>query len=522
MVLKEAKKQINYVQNARMRRFRIYSQGFFLVLWLVLFMLTNRYSGLDFLNAFLIFDPLVQFVTIALSGITVYAVVFPTCLIILTFLTGRTFCGWICPMGTLLDVYEWFMPGVMRGELHDRLPKMFRNRHHIKYYILLITVVMAAFGYQFLLLLDPLVLLNRGLTAGLYPVLTWLMPGINKGVEFTIYGATGAFGFFITVFLLNHIHSRFWCRVLCPLGAVLGVISRYSLASRYSPDCVQCTKCDTQCPTGAIDEEDANRFSKSECVMCMDCDVACPFDINILSWGKLKNFFFRDKIDIPLDLKRRHFAWSLFGGMFAIPFIHANGKSKYSNKTKLRPPHSQADDDHFTSQCIRCWECIKSCPTNVLQPDMTGFFDLKNLWTPVFVPAAGACMTECNMCSEVCPTDAIQKYDITQKYDVKIGTAELVEDKCIGYDGKQCNKCVDVCPTNAIPIKNLFWKKGNTIPARVIWEKCIDCGWCEFACIDMVPGTPAIVVVAAGRGQIADVDRADRPTGKKLSMVKVP
>jgi ferredoxin-type protein NapF len=518
-VLTEAKKQKHYHKNSAYRRARILTQGFFLILWFGLFFLSNRYTPTDWSSAFLLFDPLVQFVTISLTGVVVYGLVLPSLLIVLTLFTGRTFCGWICPMGTIIDLYEWIMPGVIRGEVHDKLPSFFRNRHHIKYYILLATIVMALFGYQFLLFLDPLVLLNRSMTAFLYPITTWVAPEINAGITFTVYGATATFAFFITILALNHIHSRFWCRVLCPLGAFLAVISRFSLSGRSAEDCVQCTKCDTQCPQGAIDEGDANKFSKSECIMCMDCDVACPFDINKLSWLNPMNLKWKPEEDIKLDLQRRHFLWTIGGATITIPFVHTHGKSAFSEKTKLRPPHSHADDDRFTSQCIRCWECIKVCPTNILQPDNTSFLDLKNLWTPVMAASAGACMTECNACSEACPTDAIQKYDITQKYDVKVGTAHLIESKCIGYDGTECNDCVVACPTDAIPTTTIVTNEGKSVhvPKTVSYDKCIGCGWCEHVCIDRVPGTPAIIVSAEGRGEIAAVATKNKPKGTEPS-----
>jgi len=521
MIVTEAKRQKNYRRNSSVRRLRIVSQIFFLALWFVLFLLTNRYTQIEWLNAYLIFDPLVQFVSIALSGVAAYSIVFPLLIVVLTLLTGRTFCGWVCPMGTIIDLYEVIMPGVLRGELHDRLPRLFRNRHHIKYFILVAIVVMTIFGYQFLLVLDPLVIMNRSMTAFLYPILTWMEPGINKGVTITVYGAAGAIGFFAAILAMNHIHSRFWCRVLCPLGALLGVISRFSIAGRSAPGCVQCTRCDTQCPTGAIDESDANRFSKIECIMCMDCDVTCPFDINKLSWLNIKNLV-QQSDDIPLSIPRRQFFGSVAVGLTAIPFVHANGKIPYGQKSKLRPPHSQMDDDDFTSQCVRCWECIKSCPTNVLQPDMASFLDFKNLWTPVFEPAAGACMVECNACSDVCPTTAIQKYDITKKFDVRVGTAVFDANKCVVYKGKACNRCVDVCPTNAIPTAPVAGTE-LTGPTKVDYDPCVGCGWCEFVCQDIViDEIPAIVVSAFGRGQIAAVNPEYRPVGGKPSRNKAP
>ena len=195
----------------------------------------------------------------------------------------------------------------------------------------------------------------------------------------------------------------------------------------------------------------------------------------------------------------------------AFPALRLSGGKPNASKKLIRPPMAREEAD-FLSSCIRCDECVKACPTGILKP--AGFeFGLRALWTPVMVPTEGPCVKECNACSEACPTDAIMKYALKDKYLYKTGTAVLETSLCISHsENKFCSECVRACPTGAITVA-LGWEPESgkaadvaapdnlkpTRPTGVDYAKCIGCGACEFECNKIVMETPAIRLTSAGR-----------------------
>ena len=156
---------------------------------------------------------------------------------------GRAWCGWLCPMGTVLDVFNF-------SKLRNRkkLPQALRK---LKYSLLIVTLVSAIFGNLALLIFDPITIFIRSTTLVIWPLLdkgvyfletllikvpflsepvftmdAWMRPRIFP-VESGPYQYVVLFGFFfVAILLLNLIAERFWCRYLCPLGALLGLGSR--------------------------------------------------------------------------------------------------------------------------------------------------------------------------------------------------------------------------------------------------------------------------------------------------------
>jgi ferredoxin len=176
------------------------------------------------------------------------------------------------------------------------------------------------------------------------------------------------------------------------------------------------------------------------------------------------------------------------------------------------------EEADFLTSCIRCSECIKACPTGILKPAKLEY-GIRAFWSPVMVPTVGPCLEECNACSQVCPTDAILKYAIDQKYTYKSGTAVFESSRCIGYTkNKYCNECVKACPTNAIDYFKGWEPPGGTSadksaplgktasrPMGVSFERCIGCGWCEYVCDKIVYGDSAQIVTSFGRAVPAEV-----------------
>ena len=199
--------------------------------------------------------------------------------------------------------------------------------------------------------------------------------------------------------------TRLWCRAICPLGALLGACSRFSILGLHKEDsaCNRCNRCLLHCQ-GGDDPVGGVPWHKSECHLCMNCVAACPD--HALSFRFLRPAFDRSREVSSPDLTRRKTMTGLAAGIAAVPLMRANvGLGKGRHDRLLRPPGALEEAD-FLSRCIRCGECMKVCPNNAIQPTLTEA-GLEGLWTPTLVPRIGYCEPSCVLCSEVCPTGAI-------------------------------------------------------------------------------------------------------------------
>ena len=431
----------------------------------------------------------------------------------ISFLLGRVFCGWICPLGAIFDVYGWILRK-LRVPFTGPSPSWFR----FKYYLLLAILIFAAIGgVSPLMGFDPIVLLTRTAAAVLNPF--W-----RKHSEFfwqtgAPVGSHGNLVDLLTLILFLGIMSgttrlsRIWCRTACPLGAYLAAASRNSILRRDTEGCVHCNICAVHCPTGAISFQNPEIYNESECIKCFSCSQECPVDANFFT---LKAPVAFTPTHAPVELERRNFLGTTAAALIAAPGLNLSAGEPKSTKKLIRPPMSREEHD-FLSSCIRCGECMKACPSGILKPAGLehGF---RALWSPVMVATEGACQQGCNACSQACPTNAIMKYPIEKKYSFKAGTAVLETNRCLGHtENKFCLECVRACPTDAIQFTK-GWEPevpaGGTVhgsdtpapegkiptrPFHVDIEKCVGCGACEFSCNSIVFGEPAIVLTSFGR-----------------------
>lgn len=158
----------------------------------------------------------------------------------------------------------------------------------------------------------------------------------------------------------------------------------------------------------------------------------------------------------------------------------------------LRPPGALPELE-FLSRCTRCGLCMKACPTNSLQPAWSNGW-IEDIFSPVFTPRRGQCKSDCNICGQVCPTQAITPLPLAQKCWAKIGTADVIESRCLALDKNQaCSICYEVCPYNAIEMVSV---PNVKVPApRVRAKNCYGCGCCEKNC---PTARPAIVIKPTG------------------------
>lgn len=413
--------------------------------------------------------------------------------VVLAILAGRFFCGWICPMGVALDATDTLF---FRGRKRRPTSRASRN---IKYYLLAGIVAAALFGAQIAYFLDPITIITRAFTFAIFPLaqlgvgslsgsdfvrerLPFLMtlPYFPRDVEYFFRLNFLAAVTFIGILTANAISRRYWCRNLCPLGALLGVLSRFSIVRRVvKSGCNKCTRCIPDCKMGAIND-DPTHYQATECIYCYSCTAICPALSTTIAPAPRSEGYHSE-----LDLTRRRTIQAfgagaliaLLGKTNAAAKTSRTGKTRVSSAALIRPPGSLPEDE-FADRCLRCSECMKVCPTGGLQPSLTEA-GIRGLWSPVLVPNIGECTQNCNLCSEVCSSQAVQPFEISEKSHIFIGTAVIDRSQCIAWNSdRQCLVCDEHCSYHA-----LYWEDVDGVRRPFIDEhKCVGCGICENAC----------------------------------------
>jgi polyferredoxin len=314
---------------------------------------------------------------------------------------------------------------------------------------------------------------------------------------------------------MNRFIPRFWCRVLCPLGALLGVMARFSLfgMEKDHEKCTDCDLCLVHCQ-GADSPQGGVKWRQDECHMCFNCEDACPEDV--IKFRFLPGL--RSATRQP-DTVRRTTVASVAAGAVMIPVARAADAldANYDERV-IRPPGSVGERE-FLERCIRCAECMKVCPNNALHP---AFFEagIEGVWTPILIPRIGYCEHSCVLCGDVCPTGAIQKITEEQKLGIdqkpiSIGTAFFDKGRCLPWSmATPCIVCEEFCPTSPKAI----WVEETSVPKRESEPRedgkeppmtsievqrpnvdptlCIGCGACEKVC--PVQDDPAVYVTNVG------------------------
>jgi polyferredoxin len=508
-----------------MKNTRKIIQGLFLLAFLFLFVQTES-KGNDELGypvrLFLDFDPLIFVTTLLSAHAAAQAFLLSITTIILTMLFGRVFCGWVCPLGALNNLI-----GSLRKQAASHQG---RNWYRVKYYILIGMIISSAFTLQPTGLMDPLSLLIRSFSISIYPLFNYgvravfdtlyrvdplgaasvtepVFTVLKKTVlsfEQSFYEQNVFIGaLFLFVLGLNLIEKRFWCKYLCPLGAFLGLFSRFSLLRRsVSEDCTECGACSRVCPGNAAPHQ-KNKWKDTECLYCWNCDDVCPQ--NAVRFG-----FHNRTETAAMDLGRRRVIVSAFSGIVAVPFLRITtlARTNAQDPGLIRPPGSLAEKE-FLKRCVKCGECMKVCTTNGLQPTLLEAGS-EGIWSPMLVPRIGYCEYRCTLCGQVCPTGAIKKLTLEEKAKVKLGLAMIDKGRCLPWaHARPCIMCEEVCPT---PKKAVWFEKvqvrdrqGRVLilqQPHVDLELCIGCGICEAKC--PVLGRPAIAVTSVGESRSRD------------------
>lgn len=479
-------------------------------------------------EAFLIIDPLLSISTALAAKAWVWSLIWAGVILAVCIFIPRGFCGYICPLGTLIDLFDWaigkrfskFQPHKVKDPPDDPWYV------HLKYYIL-VGVLIAAMGgvllsgfvaaipvitRGFLFLFKPL---HDGMHRGWHNV-----PPINAGHIFSIVLFFGVLG-------LGFFRPRFWCKYVCPSGAVFSVFNIFRATERkVESSCIRCNKCVEVCPFDAIKPDFTTRVT--DCTLCQTCGGACPVDaIKFVNRGnRIELKVINDPPTHETALGRRGFlsaglglASAIVGGVSATIGVKALG-AKLDDPTSWRPvrPPGSVPEQEFLNMCIRCGECFKACPNDVLQP--MGFQQgLEGLWTPHVVADWAGCEVSCNACGQVCPTGAIRALPLLEKKTTRIGLAIVNEKTCLPIAGREaCQLCVDECLAagyDAIGFMRVGTQvdaEGNPIDgsgflAPVVREdKCVGCGLCQTRCFAINVTEKGLlresaIIIEAGQGR---------------------
>jgi MauM/NapG family ferredoxin protein len=428
-------------------------------------------------NLFSRFDPLMALVAM-IGGKELIANMIPALItIVVTLLIGRVWCGWICPLGTVLHAY---------GPKFPKLPNWLRS---IKYILLIAFVGGALLGVLAFMWFDPITIFVRPLAGTVFPYL------LQKSAPIAIPDGLAAqrvaeiplrplihrellipLGI---VLFLNLFAKRFWCRYLCPLGALIALTSKFALIKRYVDKkiCFEWGCCLHSCPMDTIAYKDLSS-DPGECIMCMDCIGDCPSGSTKFGRKAKPTWVY------SYDPSRRKALVGVAAGVAGAFLLRMDAfKSKY--QYLIRPPG--AEQNNFLSKCIRCGQCIKICPNNALHL-VAKEGGIESHLTPVLIPRTGACDWECNSCGQICPTQAIPKLSLEQKRKQQMGTAVVNTEICI-----RCLLCIKECPVKGALVQGTIEGLKGKYPI-VDATKCIGCGACEFIC--PIKGEAAIRVEA--------------------------
>jgi polyferredoxin len=493
-------------------------------------------------EGFLLADPFVAAMTV-LSTHTVYrGLLWSVGLLGLTMLVGRVFCGWICPFGTLHHFFAWLLPSKQgRGASRVEANKT-HTYQRAKYYLLYAFLVAGVAGSAIGGLFDPICIAVRSIGLGVIPGLQYLSHrALGSAQDVHSRAVQGAadhaqdflaqtvwqskqFYFHQTwfiVFLLvavlfaNRFIPRFWCRVLCPLGAFLGVFSRFALfgMTKDHAKCTDCNLCLVNCQ-GADSPQGGVKWRQDECHMCMNCENACPEDV--IKFTFLPN---RRSAVLAPDTERRTALAAMGAGAVFLPAARVADSLDVNYHAKVIRPPGAVEERGFLERCIRCAECMKVCPNNALHP---AFFEagVEGLWTPILIARIGYCEFSCVLCGQVCPTGAIQKISEKEKMGqgqppIKIGTAFYDHGRCLPWSMQTpCIVCEEFCPTSPkaiwveevdAPVRESKPGPDGASPAykmvhlqrpHVDPSLCVGCGACEKVC--PVQDQPAVYVTSVG------------------------
>ncbi|MCW8850029.1 MAG: 4Fe-4S binding protein [Melioribacteraceae bacterium] len=440
--------------------------------------------------------------------------------IILTLLFGRVYCSTICPLGILQDIITFIRKKIKHVNYY-KTEAFTKTRNSI----LIISVISFLLGSSIALnLLDPFSNFGRILTNLFRPIAVILNNGLTTVLElFNIYAIgpmefTGvtifpflfSLALFFTILWLSYYYGRLYCNSICPVGTLLGLISKVSFfrIGIIESNCIECGDCETVCKSNCIQSE-SKSIDFSRCVGCFNCFDVCP-SIGISYKPRYELTKSQER-----DPSKRNFFKNV--GIFLLGTqvvlkaqekiieVYKENTTPVIRNSAVSPPGS-ISIENFTDHCTACHLCVSSCPTQVLQPSFLEY-GILGIMQPRMDYITGYCNYDCTICTDVCPSGAIQTISSESKKLIQLGKAIFIKENCVVYTQKtDCGACAEHCPTKAVRMELDTEVK---IKAPIIDEKiCVGCGACEYAC----PTKPykAIYVEANTVHQIAQKPKEEK------------
>lgn len=410
--------------------------------------------------------------------------------LLLTFVFGRIYCSVICPMGVFQDlvirVRKLLSPKARKPKRH-----FVKEPRIVRYGVLALVIVTAlTFSQLLLTVLAPYSAYGRMVRS---------IVGLSRGESLAPALLITAAATLVVICVCAWIWGRGWCNTVCPVGTVLGLVSRFSLfkVSIDQSQCVSCRKCEKGCKSSCIDI-DTHTIDHSRCVDCFDCLDSCPkggikFRFSIPRKAKT------GPVAESVDKGRRAFmaTTALVGGSLALGAQNKRldgGLADVIDKTsperseRLVPFGAESVKD-FYDRCTACQLCVSNCPNGVLRPST----DIGHFLQPQMGYEKGWCRPECTTCSQVCPAGAIRPLKAEEKLTHKIGTAKVNLSLCLAAkDEAGCGNCSRHCPAGAVRmVKTDGYHRSIPVVAEA---QCIGCGACEYLC----PARPISAITVDG------------------------
>lgn len=410
--------------------------------------------------------------------------------LLLTLVFGRIYCSVICPMGVFQDlvirVHKLLSPKGCKPKRH-----FIKEPRIVRYGVLALVIVTAlTFSQLLLTVLAPYSAYGRMVRS---------IVGLSRGESLAPALLICAAATLVVICVCAWIWGRGWCNTVCPVGSVLGLVSRFSLfkVSIDQSQCVSCRKCEKGCKSSCIDI-DTHTIDHSRCVDCFDCLDSCPkggIKFRFSLPGKAKTV----PVTESVDKGRRAFmaTTALVGGSLALGAQNKRldgGLADVIDKTsperseRLVPFGAESVKD-FYDRCTACQLCVSNCPNGVLRPST----DIGHFLQPQMGYEKGWCRPECTTCSQVCPAGAIRPLKAEEKLTHKIGTAKVNLSLCLAAkDEAGCGNCSRHCPVGAVRmVKTDGYHRSIPVVAEA---QCIGCGACEYLC----PARPISAITVDG------------------------
>lgn len=453
----------------------------------------------------------------ALLALNVGVVLF---LIALTLIFGRIYCSVICPLGVFQDVVSW-ISGKRKKNRFRYSPAM----KWLRYGVLVVFIIAMVAGLNALaILVAPYSAYGRMASTLLLPIWQWgnnlLAYFAERADSYAFYEvdvwmkslSTLAIAVvtFIVLFVLAWRNGRTYCNTICPVGTVLGFISKFSLFKPMidTSKCNGCGLCARNCKASCINAK-THEIDYSRCVVCMDCIGKCkkgaigyvrrtpkaetsatettkPISVTAEQVDNARRAFLSASAVFATSAVVKAQEKNVDGGLATIE------EKKIPNRENPIFPPGALSARNFTKNCTACQLCISVCPNQVLRPSG----NLMTLMQPEMSYERGYCRPECTKCSEVCPAGAIKPIDIADKSATQIGHAIWIKENCVPLtDGMSCGNCARHCPTGAIQMVPSDPNQSDSLQIPIVnIERCIGCGACENLC----PSRPFSAIYVTG------------------------